>query len=173
MEKHSGPTKYSRLSSRQNLLPKLADRGAQWTSSFKQRTVFIRPSLTARLCGIKARTRAAVWSAINVHGTAHLLLPRHACILFMSLYLPRTHVQLCKNRVGSREGLAAVMKDSDEGAVVKYTVDVIYLQMERTHHTDTLSFKFTFPQCKSGIGLDQKHTFTLTHGSNMIDHTWK
>lgn len=91
--------------------------------------------------------------------------------LCLSFYLPRTHVQLWENRAGSREGLAAMMKDSDEGAVVKYTVDVIYLLMEETHHTNTLSFKFVFSQRKPSIGLDQKHTFTRQYGSNLVDHT--
>lgn len=174
IEKHSGPTKYSRLSSRQNLLPKLADRGAQWTSSFKRRAVFIRLSLTARSYCIKARTHAAVWSAINVHGDAQLLLLTHTLgfSLCLSIFLAHAY-SFARTERGAEKGLAAVMKDSDEGMVVKYTVDVIYLLMERTHHTDTLSFKFTLSRRTSGIGLEQKHTFTRPYGSNIIDHTRK
>lgn len=50
---------------------------------------------------------------------------------------------------GGGERLEAAMKDSDEGAAVKYTVDVIYLLMEGTHHTDTLSFKLTPLQARA------------------------
>lgn len=55
-------------------------------------------------------------------------------------------------------GLAAAMKDSDEGEAVKHSVDVIYLLIERTHHTDRLSFKFILFQREPGVDQDQsKH----------------
>lgn len=63
------------------------------------------------------------------------------------------------------------MKDSDEGAAVKYTVDVIYLLMERTHHTDTLSFKFSLSKHEPNIDQDHKRTFTCPCGSHMNEHT--
>lgn len=47
------------------------------------------------------------------------------------------------------------MKDSDEGAAIKYTVDVIYLLMEGTHHTDTLSFKLTLSKLELDADLER------------------
>lgn len=57
---------------------------------------------------------------------------------------------------GQRGVLAAAMKDGDEGAAVKHTVDVIYLLMGRTHHTETLPFKFTLFQREPSIDLGRK-----------------
>lgn len=62
------------------------------------------------------------------------------------------------------------MKDSDEGAAVKHTVDVIYLLMEGTHHTDTMSFKFSLSQDEPNKDQAQKHTFTRPCGSYMNKH---
>lgn len=53
------------------------------------------------------------------------------------------------------------MKDSDEGEAVKHSVDVIYLLIERTHHTDTLPFKFSFFQHQPNIDQARKaHIYT-------------
>lgn len=50
------------------------------------------------------------------------------------------------------------MKDSDEGEAVKHSVDVIYLVIERTHHTGRLSFKSILFQHEPGVDQDQsKH----------------
>lgn len=53
------------------------------------------------------------------------------------------------------------MKDSDEGEAVKHSVDVIYLLIERTHHTDTLPFKFSLFQHQPNIDQARKvHIYT-------------
>lgn len=71
----------------------------------------------------------------------------------MSLFLTRTTLR--EQSGGSREeGLAAAMKDSDEGAAVKHTVDAIYLLMEREHITQTRCL-FKFSLCQQEPNKDQ------------------
>lgn len=77
----------------------------------------------------------------------------------LSFYLSLAHTNFERTERGGREGLAAAMKDCDEGAAVKYTVDVIYLLMERTHHTDTISFKFSLSKHEPNIDQHQKRMF--------------
>lgn len=67
------------------------------------------------------------------------------------------------------------MKDTDEGAAVRYTVvysgDVIYLLMERTHHTGALAFKFHLFQHEPNIDQDHRRTFTPPRDSYMHEQT--
>lgn len=60
--------------------------------------------------------------------------------------------------------MAAAMKDSDEGEAVKHGGDVIYLLIERIHHTDRLSFKFVLFQ-PSPVQINTKANITrCIHG---------
>lgn len=83
IKKRSKTRKYSRLPCRQDRLPKLAE-GRSAKNLLVQTPVFIRSHLIAGLYCIKDRTHTAVWSAIDLHADAHLLL---LCFLFMSRFL--------------------------------------------------------------------------------------
>lgn len=83
--------------------------------------VFSRSHLAVGSDSIKARTHAAVWNAINAHTNAHLLLL--LCVLSCLSFYLCSHTQLCENWAEQRSGerLTVPMKESDEGAAVKYT----------------------------------------------------
>lgn len=90
-----------------------------------------------------------------------------------SLYvsLSRAHNFERTERGSREEGLAAAMKDSDEGAAVKHTVDAIYLLMEREHIRQTRClFKFSLCQQEPNKDQAQKRTFTRPCGSYMNEH---
>lgn len=121
---------------------------------FQTAPVFIRPRLYSGLVRYQSQdTRRRVKS----HQRKRRRTPSPPpCSLHVSLFLSRPGAFNFERTErggggggGGGERLEVAMKDSDEGAAVKYTVDVIYLLMEGTHHTDTLSFKLTPLQARA------------------------
>lgn len=140
MKKHSGPRKYSRLSSRQNTPPtsKLADRGAKWTSSFKQHlSLFALVLQHARTVSKPGHT--LLCEVPSTYMAPHTFSSSSALAFSscLSFYLC-SRTQLWENRAGERVGgggeLEAAMKDSDEGAVVQYTRRHLSTDGENTSH---------------------------------------
>ena len=161
IEKHSGPCRNIQGSPLdKNPLPELfADRRAPVNLLFQTAPVFIRPRLYSGLVRYQSQdTRRRVKSHQR---TCRRTPSPPPCSLHVSLFLSRPcALNFERTERGGGGGcgggrLEVAMKDSDEGAAIKYTVDVIYLLMEGTHHTDTLSFKLTLSKLEPDADLER------------------
>ena len=126
---------------------------------FQTAPVFIRPRLYSGLVRYQSQdTRRRVKSHQR---TCRRTPSPPPCSLHVSLFLSRPcALNFERTERGGGGGcgggrLEVAMKDSDEGAAIKYTVDVIYLLMEGTHHTDTLSFKLTLSKLELDADLER------------------
>lgn len=180
MKKHSGPRKYSRLSSRQNPPPtsKLADRGAKWTSSFKQHlSLFALVLQHARTVSKPGHT--LLCEVPSTYMAPHTFSSSSALAFSscLSFYLC-SRTQLWENRAGERVGGAG---SSDERqwwrrcGTIHETSSIYWwrehiAQTQRAHHTGTLSFKFSLSLSTSPVSIrtEKAHISATT----WFPHEW-